>query len=82
MKEQKNDFIHRVGALVVAHEPHKLDIRSGSIPSPEINISEVQKKKEERWNIIQQSNIDFSKFGWVKKFQSYLVFLKTKRELI
>ena len=65
-QEEKEDFIYRVGALVVAHEPHKLDIRSGSIPSPE-KISEIQKKKEDRWNIIQQSNIDFSKFGWVKE---------------
>lgn len=65
-QEEKNDFIYQVGALVVAHKPHKLDIGSGSIPSPD-RLSEVQKKKKERWDIIQQSNIDFSKFGWVKE---------------
>ena len=31
----------RVGALVVAHESHKLDVRSGSIPSPAIKYLEV-----------------------------------------
>lgn len=65
-QEEKNDFIYQVGALVEAHKPQKLDIGSGSISSPD-RISEVQKKKEDRWNIIQQSNIDFSKFGWVKE---------------
>lgn len=29
--------------------------------------SKADKLKKERWEIIQNSNIDFSKFGWVKK---------------
>ena len=29
--------------------------------------SQKEKLKQERWEMIKQSNIDFTKFGWVKK---------------
>lgn len=66
-KFEKENYIHQVGALVVAHKPHKLDIGSGSIPSPDRTDrgSKFEKLRKERWNLLQNSNIDFSKFGWV-----------------
>ena len=33
----------------------------------EKRVSNFEKLKNERWEIIQSSNIDFSKFGWVKE---------------
>lgn len=65
-KEEKEKYIYEVKALVEACKPSKLDIRSGSILSSD-KKTELEILRETRWNIIQQSNIDFSKFGWVKK---------------
>lgn len=63
-KEEKENFIYQVGASVMAHKPHKLDIEGGSTPPPDRKTI-IEKTREERWNIIRSSNIDFSKFGWV-----------------
>ena len=51
----------------VEKEVEYLVVKRNEKTSKEKKITQNEKLKEERWQIIQNSNIDFQKFGWVGK---------------
>lgn len=64
--DEKIKIINQIKDTIISIEPKEIEVEY-SVENNIKEITEFKKRRNDLWEIIQNSNIDFSKFGWVKK---------------